>query len=229
MFRRFRQTAFGGAGCALLIFIGLMLIGGCGNFDRSPVVSTSVEESVTLDSFIPTPDGPSYIAFSPAAVVRAQHLANAKRLAKVIVPDSLYSEDTLGLFSVVNGGAIQVQFVPYGNANTVRVEQAVFTVVPNAVPADTTITMDVTSGTQLDDIVAAFGPSGLTFSPFASLQIAVSGELNIEPQNIVAYHIYADGTVTTTNITIEQTGVKAWLFSIEVPGFSRYGFDDGGE
>jgi len=226
MFRRFRQTALGGAGCALLIFIGLALMSGCGNFDRSPVMSTPVEESVTLDSFTPAPNGPSYIAFSPAAVAKAQQLASAKRLSKVIVPDSLYSEDTLGLFTVAGGGAIQVQFAAYGDASTVRVEQAEFTVAANAVPADTTITMDVTSGTQLDDIVAAFQPAGLVFSPFASLQIAVSGDLDIAPQNIVAYHIYADGTVTTTNITVEQTGETAWLFTIEVPGFSRYHIDD---
>ena len=38
--------------------------------------------------------------------------------------------------------------------------------------------------------------------------------------------IYADGTVTTVNIMVEQTGEMTWLFTIEVPGFPRYIIDD---
>jgi hypothetical protein len=86
------------------------------------------------------------------------------------------------------------------------------------------ITMRVISGTTLSDVAVQFNPSGLTFTPAATLSIKLLGPLDLSGLEYV-YHVSGDGSVTKVRVHAypEATG---WRVDIEVPGFSKYVIDD---
>jgi hypothetical protein len=131
------------------------------------------------------------------------------------------------------GGELAATFNAYGTDATVRVDAVRFVVQPNSIggiePAwgDVhRIEMSAQSGQRLEDILIGFQPSGMTFSPAATLNIRGSGHIN--PKDLVMYHISDDGEVTLPSFWVKASG-SHWAIVIGVPGFSEYSMDEEGQ
>lgn len=89
-----------------------------------------------------------------------------------------------------------------------------------------TITMAVSTGTTLADIDIAFSPSGMDFREHATLFLVLVGPVTQEEVE-QALHIRGDGTIERIETEVDERGRRIKL-EIDVPGFSRYNFDDDG-
>lgn len=227
MLIRFRQTfrAF-----ALATLAGAILMTGCGDPNLSPLAPEQAN--------IPSPDaqqglsdngpvqqarkdrGAVRIGLSPTGGLRLSGAA-AKQAG---VTDS---RSASGWFTFISGGSLSVHFFndnegQGANPNIIQVSEATFTVPSRSMQGIHEISMTVHSGTTLDDVYVSFGPDGLTFNPHASLVLHLVGNTsNVDVNNLVAYHIYADGTVEEVPITV-QSGSDYLILTIDVPGFSDY-------
>ena len=99
-----------------------------------------------------------------------------------------------------------------------------FTVPPGALDEIIPITM-VVHGDLLSELVTEFSPSGLLFSPWATLHHHLGTErVDVDPATLTAVHIYSDGTEVEVDSAVNHVGssksVQIW---VDVPGFSRYG------
>jgi hypothetical protein len=89
------------------------------------------------------------------------------------------------------------------------------------------IDMTVTSGTTLNDIDVAFGPSGLAFLPEATLTLKLAGPVTAE-EVIAADHFGADGYyIESITTEVSMRGQSFLIVRVKVPGFSRYSLGGG--
>ncbi len=219
MFRHF-QTKLLQTTLAVVAVVGLAVLSGCGNVNYSPMESA---HPPTVSDGVQNTDGGLRLSFSPAGV----HLFQA---AGKKATGATSSQTISGVIPAITGGNLAVNF-SYNNANFtgIRVVSSSFTVLPNAMVADTLITMTAYSGTLLEHVYVDFGPDGLTFDPFSVLVLTLEGDFTgINTGTMVAYHHYADGTVVLTNMTVTLVGDHLVL-EIEVPGFSGYSPGGGGD
>lgn len=217
---------------AAVLLGGLFLLNGCGDFGRSPLVSTpgqstpSVQKASEQAKWNPNN---GYLVFSKRAATRAM---------KPAILDSesgLYHLEEAKEFTPADGGSMEIDFEqPAGGPEDVQVRYVTFTVPansigtlpPNVENGNYLITLNANSGTSLDDVLMQFGPSGLTFVPHAVLDIKLVGNVDISGMGTEAYHVEGDGTVTVVPMTVTATEDGCEI-SIEVPGFSSYSM--GGE
>lgn len=151
-------------------------------------------------------------ADAPVATKKVKR-SSAQRIL-ITEQSALYLQSASGNFSS-DGGKLSVVFPQYTADSDIQVQSVEFVVAKGALQADTHITMDVYSGTSIEDIRVVFGPSGTEFVPSAVLNLKLSG--NVKPEDLVAYHYSAD---QVTDAVIEKE--SGWKVIIDVPGFSRY-------
>ena len=237
MFKRLNTTA-AGATTTLLTLACFVLLSGCGDMSRSPLVSspdvTAPEGGgaslVNGRPSLASDDVAATIVLSPRAL-RAAKKANDSGKVTATAEAGVYTESVSARVSPYRQKKMEVQFGEYGGADIVRVKKVSFTVKRNSIIGNEAlqnhrdgsyaITMEVSSGTTLADVLVKFGPSGLKFSPPAQLDIFLEGEL--DPAEVAAYHIDGTaGTITKIGMEIDDQGRTGWKITIDVPGFSRY-------
>ncbi|OGG51820.1 MAG: hypothetical protein A3F84_00785 [Candidatus Handelsmanbacteria bacterium RIFCSPLOWO2_12_FULL_64_10] len=180
---------------AAIAGLTLVLLLGCGGLNQQPIA----------------PDR--------AAAPQAQASSKAMpRLAKW-----LYTDTGRGWFYPNREGSLTVSFPPYGDATTVRVEQATFTASQGAIAEATRITMKVYTSTLLSEVLFDFSPDGLTFNPQATLTVILSGP--VKADLLKAYHI-SNWTVSEVPLTVTPLGGNRWQVTLQVPGFSIYVMGD---
>ena len=231
----------------MALMAGMMAVVGCGDLNRSLVSSG---EEVSVQEAVEAPAG--YIVFSQRAAVRAAkkiNVTNNNTMVHVDNPQGLHTQMVQHEFDYKKNKQISIKFDDYTgrNKDLVQVKQAQFSVAKKSIDtADlglyhtaeqianyTTkkginIRMQVVTGTQLEDVIVAFGPEGLKFDPTARLRLQLKGNLTevfLEGQE-AAFHIGADGTITKVRMNIENLNRSGVTLVIEVPGFSRYTIDD---
>lgn len=219
----------------------LIAVVGCGDFNESPMNSF---EEVDLQEVKDAPAG--YLVFSQPM---ARMVATKK--AKMTLAGGIFSHKVTKGFEFDENEKLEVEFDNYADKGEIAVKKATFSVRKNSIDLselttdvllqndgddddgddddddEIDITMVVSSGTTLEDVVVAFGPSGLLFKPSARLDIQLTGNLKglvAEGQGF-AYHIDGAGNITKVAMEAEvkSNGCK---LRIEVPGFSRYTWDD---
>ena len=100
----------------------------------------------------------------------------------------------------------------------------IFAIPPGALAEPTPITMRVT-GDQLCGLVVDFDPSGVRFSPYATLHCTVgSDRVDCPVDALASVHIYDDDTEEAVDSAVYHAGnSKSYELWVDVPGFSRYG------
>jgi len=178
---------------------GIILMAGCGGLSQSPLAPNRAAPST---------------AMTPAKA--------SPRLALA----GIFTRKDQGWFYPNQDGSLAVNFPPYGDNNTVRVEQATFSVMKGAISQEAYITMKVTTAALLRDVVFDFSPDGLSFIPMkeATLTVVLNGPVNA--QHLKAYHISSTGQVNTVPLTVTPLGQNRWNVAIQVPGFSIYSLGD---
>ena len=149
--------------------VGVFLWIGCGN-QQGPL-------SPGQPSGIQNTAGRARLSFSAPA---------AERAAKP-VRNMSHSQSVSGLFRPERSGRLSVRFKEYALGNEVQVKSATFSVKRGAVLHPVVIGMKVSSGTTLQDVTIDFSPSGLQFSPKATLTLKLLGDL--DPANLTVSHI----------------------------------------
>lgn len=146
----------------------------------------------------------------------------------------LYAECVSGPFSPDESGSLTVKFANnYGDWDDLRLSRADFEVEAGALDAAHEITMTVTTGYVLEDLMVVFEPDGLTFTPPAILTLTIwwgcescRSDEQLAILEALAQHIHPDGTVTESTFETSQQGNAYLIVTIEVPGFSSYGLRD---
>ncbi|MDP6776127.1 MAG: hypothetical protein QGI83_05120 [Candidatus Latescibacteria bacterium] len=213
MSRRFGTTAKGLA-AVVVVLTGMAFLSACGEMDRSPLGSTSDGTSGLTDAPPPPVSGTFSIGFSP----------QPRTQGALTKPGKLKKKWTVGLVTPRRGGKLKLDFSidKEDLDNWVQVEEVEFKVQKKSCSKFVIVSMVATSGSDLGDIMVDFGPAGLQFRPEAELKIEIRGYLDKdEVEDLVAYHVEHDGTVTV--IPVKVTGSKdKWKLTIKVPGFSYY-------
>lgn len=125
------------------------------------------------------------------------------------------------------GGVLNVRFPVARKFSGVALAGAKLAVGPGALGTAGEVyvlSMTASGGSGLADVNILFGPSGTTFSPAATLTIALYGKVSAEDIN-GASHIYGDGRVESISTEATDTGILTTVV-MSVPGFSRYDLDD---
>lgn len=200
----------------------LALLSGCGGRSQSPLSPDPVAVLQT-DAGGSRNDSPAYFVLSSRDMDASQALRATKPSGKATL------KKTVEKVSARRGGALGLLFdYPRGaDKDDVFVRTATFLALPGSMDTDNEITMAVSSGLTLEDIVVTFGPSGLTFSPPAILTLSVRG--NLDTKALKAYHVSGAGSGTPDVETVPISFLKVgneWIIIIKVPGFSMYSIGD---
>jgi len=206
----FKRAAF-----AVLALGGVaLLVVGCGSLKQQPL-APSVAPIQTGGSAIAN-HGPSLIVFSTREMTTAQVLRAGKATGQTI------NQSASGYCAIANGLSLGVAFDAPPADSLIHVANASFVVAPQSASWDTTIIMTVTSGSTLEDVAAIFEPTGMRFTPAATLTI--NGVGPIDANHIRAYHIEGQD-VQTIGVQLTVDG-NSWQLVVSVPGFSSYSIDD---
>lgn len=217
----------------------LAIAGGCGDMDRSPMATDTgvVAETAALETG-------AKLVFSPRALTSfAAKTAGSEQL--------LRKKNVSKRFDPRKNGSIALKFANYGDSDILRVKKASFKVKKNSIGGlepnsrnKYKISMEVTTGTKLDDIVIAFTPAGLKFAPRAKLQLLLKGRMDVggaaklaganddddmsddgdEGEEAFMYHVSKDGEISKVLVKVKEKK-SGWLLTIRVPGFSNYEWD----
>jgi len=232
-----RRATVSLAGLAL----GALLVG-CGAMDRTPMAS---DEAVVEDVPASAMDG-ARLVFSPTALLQGA----AKRVKS---DASSLTRKAAKRFNPNWRDDLSVVFPKYGDKDILRVKKARFIVKRKSITGlepnsgrKYKISMEVTTGTTLDDIEIAFTPSGLKFAPEATLKLLLKGTMSVGGARKLAgvdsededdsddgtpgdegviYHVSKNGQITQVPVTIREKK-SGWLLTIRIPGFSEYNWDD---
>ena len=128
------------------------------------------------------------------------------------------------------GGTLKAKLHKTGGKNDVMAKDVSFRIELGSIVGggEHEITMEVHSGTTVDDIRVVFSPSGLAFSPMASLTMRLRGPVTAE-QVSSAQHICGGGKIIESITTeTDRKGNSFLVVELKVPGFSIYslGGDD---
>lgn len=192
---------------------GIVLLGGCGSPGPSPLAPHLPKGPQTFGEKALYSSGPVYLAFSPRALPRAAKPASAA---------GVYTRSASGWFSHGREGRLEVGFPRYADAGEVQVKRATFEVEKGSIRGRQEITMQVTSGHSLNDVLVAFSPEGLTFDPPATLTVVLRGE--VDPGVIQVYHLHG-GAVEKVSADVED-GERTTTVTVKVSSFSRYALPD---
>jgi hypothetical protein len=229
----------------ILGIAGLIALGACGDIDRHPFDSTEVTAEPIGDSAL---SSGGVLVFSPRALMTsaakkvsgAEDLKRAKKVKKT--------------FRSARNGNMTLWFPKYGDDRILRVKKATFSVKKNSIAGakpnrkgNYRISMEVTTGTKLDDIVIRFTPSGMAFKPKAKLKLLLKGTMDVggarklatgpddeddsdladeadEGEEAFIYHVSKGGvTKVPVKVKVKKSG---FLLTIRVPGFSDWQWDD---
>ncbi|MBI2950610.1 hypothetical protein HYY27_00875 [bacterium] len=191
----------------LVVSAGTALLSGCGGLERHPLAPHPV---TGLQETGPSLSGhPVYLTLSRGAPLRA---------AKRVTGSEVYTQSASGWFSPGRDGELRVGFPRYADPGQVQVKRATFEVEEGSVGRRVEISMTAFSGTALEDVRIEFEPSGLAFSPPATLTLVLRGEL--DPGEVNVYHTEGS-TVTRVSADFED-GEKTLTVVVKVPGFSTY-------
>lgn len=193
---------------------GVVALSGCGSLGPSPLAPNLSKVPQTSGEKALYSSGPVYLTLSPRALPRA---------AKPALAADVYTRSASGWFSPGRGGRLEVDFPRYADAGDVQVKRATFEVEKGAIGGREKITMQVTSGHSLSDVLVAFSPEGLTFDPPATLTIVLRGEM--DPGAIQVYHLHG-GAVEKASSAVED-GERTITIIVKVFSFSLYSL--GGE
>jgi hypothetical protein len=182
-----------------LALAGIILMIGCGALDQGPLAPARTAPSKALPRL---------------ALTDTYTQSDAELVSPTAEGLSLYSSDY----------ALEVHFPEYGDAGSVRVESAYFTIQQGSVDQEALITMTAFSGSAVNDVRIKFGPDGLNFSRPATLAIVLRGPLN--PERLKAYHTHSDGEVTEVPFELSSLGENHWRVTIQVSGFCTYSLGD---
>jgi hypothetical protein len=185
---------------AALAVGGILLMAGCGGLNQQPL--------------------------APDRATPSQALTPSKASPRLAL-SGIQTRTDKGWFYPDREGSLSVSFSPYGDNQTVRVEQATFRVAKGAITEPVNITMQATTGLTVNDVTFNFRPDGLTFNPNATLTVILCGPVN--SQKLKAYHIKLSlsGTVVeAAAFTLTSLGGNRWEVVIQVPGFSTYSLGD---
>jgi hypothetical protein len=204
---------------AVAALTGMAFLTSCGDPERSPLVSSADDPAQAVSAPVPPSGGTFSIGFSPRP-------ANDQVLTKPAWVQKRYDTDFV---SRGRGGKLKTRFSTWlwdDDDDDVRVDEVEFKVNKKAIDSDRFVTMEVTSGTSLDDVRVKFWPSGVQFEPAAELKIELRGELDKDTlKGLKAYHVEKDGTVTKIKVKVSGRGDK-WKLTIKIPGFSYYDLAD---
>ena len=240
-------TSVAGTGLVLVALAGFIAVGGCGDVDRSPFASG---DGALLDG-----GGPASVAPANRSFLVLGLPGLAKKATGVSAQSAIYTETAERPFALSaagdlsylhEAGNLQVRFKNYGDNSILRVKTAKLVVRENSIgyqptgdlPAEmpvnkrdeVEITMAVTSGSTLSDVSVIFGPSGLTFTPAARLEVQLTGDMSRENLTVggtipwVVYHISSNGTITKIEAKAEVRSRSAKI-KIDIPGFSQFDWD----
>lgn len=206
-----------------ILALGIIALA-CGDV-RSPLENTNDQAPLAAIDQNAPPAG--IIAFGPRSLARAR----AKVAAHATTWSGLhYVAVDADLIDASEGGSLEADFPDYGPDGIVRATSTEFEVEANSIGgADPVwedshlILMKSHSGERLDEILVEFYPSGMTFSPVAKLTVKGVGPINVD--DLVAYHIEGDGSVSQPPFTVKVTD-DGWKIKVDVPGFSEYTYDD---
>ena len=230
-----------------VVMIALMAVVGCGELNHSPLGSGALSDSQSVTE---TPAG--YLVFSPMmarqVAAKTVKVAAGQAFSHSVTKGFEFDENEKLEVAFDNDKGSDDDDDDDNDddddkkSSAIGVKKATFSVRKNSIDIseltqdqiaeyvhrnEVDITMAVSSGTTLEDVAVGFGPSGLLFHPSAKLEIQLTGNLKglIAEGQSFAYHIGADGTITTVEMEAEVKSNGAKL-RIEVPGFSRYTIDD---
>jgi hypothetical protein len=204
---------------------GLGGLSGCGGLNQQPLAPGRAAPLQKVDESAYSSDHPFLLVFASKGSGPSRARVRAAK-------PTLVGEAT-GLFSPRRHGRLEVR-VNSGDdgdddddddGDGVRVQRATFEVKKGAIDREVTISMAVFSGSALEDIGVKFGPSGLRFTPPATLTLVLRGDLDKKDlEGLKAYHI--EGS-RVTEMAVRITGNKKTLIlTLEVPGFSIYSLGD---
>jgi hypothetical protein len=188
---------------------GIVVLSGCGSPGLSPLAPNLAKVPQAPGEKATQSSGPVYLALSPRALQRASKPAAAA---------GVYTRSASGWFSPGREGRLEVHFPRYADAGEVQVKRATFEVEKGSIEGRQEITMQVTSGHSLSDVLVAFSPEGLTFDPPATLTIVLRGE--VDPGAIQVYHFHG-GAVEKVSATVEE-GERTTTIAVKVFSFSTY-------
>ncbi|MDA0709366.1 MAG: hypothetical protein O3B73_04040 [bacterium] len=235
------------------IMVGLISVAGCGNPNQSMVNSS---QEARVEEALAAPAG--YLVFSPLTAMQvATKKVKVDKNNTMVQMDNTEELHTLMVqeeFQFNKSKQISIKFNSYKSDEDdfVQVKQAQFSVEKNSIDTQClseanreisltrngiNIRMQVVTGTKLEHIVVAFGPSDLKFGPAAKLRLQLVGDLTgvFSEGQAIGYHISGnddsgtdtpEGTITKVSIEVDELDKFGCVLNIEVPGFSRYVIDD---
>lgn len=199
---------------AFLAVTGFALLNGCGDLDRSTLIT---DPGATVQEGAAVGNDRATIAFSAGSSIRAAKPAGG-----------MTSQTDQGWITPKKGGKLKVSFGPPSADGGVRVKRATFEVEKGSIDAAYDISMTVYTGTTLREVRVEFTPSGIRFHPPATLTVVLWGK--VDDDVVKALHIDGSGAVLEEIAVTVEDGKKVTILVLKVPGFSRYdlgGDDDG--
>lgn len=216
MFKRYTIKAV----CTALALGGLLV--GCGGLNQQPLAPDRLASLQRGDGSAYSSDNPFILVFSDPS----KAWLRAAKPALVGEATGVFSPRRYGRLEVrLNSGDDDDDDDDRDGHSGVRVQRTTFEVKKGAIDREVEISMSVFSGSALADIGVKFTPSGLRFTPPATLTLALRGDLDKKDlEGLRAYHI--EGS-KVTEISVKVTGNKKTLIlTVEVPGFSIYSLGD---
>lgn len=187
---------------------------------RGPLDSnTEADELLPASAFVEAVPAGGIVVFGDRALARA----------KKSIGGPLHKAYDADVFREKKKEKLKVKFDDYDAG--VQIKEAEFEVEKNSIGGTDPIygdyhlvAMQVETGLTLEDVRVKFYPSGMTFSPSASLTLKVKGD--IDEKAFKAYHISGAGEVTTPNVRLKKEKKDSWKLEVEITGFSEYTYDD---
>ena len=233
MFKRLNCQA-AGAVFTLIGAVAILAIGGCGEMDRTPLAT---EQSIA------SADQPTgTIVFGPLSL--AKRVRGGSKSSQ-----GLRTKSDDAWIRVDDDGRLGVRFSGYGNKHTLQVTTAKFTIRKKSMDVSSVasdhlrkrrrggervhIKMKVTSGQTLSDVLVEFGPHDLRFTPMATLEVTLDGNLDAldddgakglaKPTEV--YHVSGNGKVTKVKAEVKVKRGKMTI-KVQVPSFSSWDWND---
>ncbi len=190
--------------CAGLALATLVTLASCGDSPSSPTAGIAPEVAAKRNAM--------------AALAAKENTAtDGGYVIEIAANNARIAQATIG----PAGGQLVVDETGGKPQNDLMV---IFSVPPGALAEPTPITMMVT-GDQLCELVVDFDPSGVRFSPYATLHYTVGVDrVDCPLDALTSVHLYDDGTEEDVDSVVYHAGnSKSYELWVDVPGFSRYG------
>ena len=192
-----------------LVLLGLVvLLQGCGDLGRSPLISNDETET-------------------PVALEKRSHVIflgpiNRLRTTKPVHQGQLGWRTRAAEIGPSGGMLNLVESNGPGSGDDLEVHFAV----PHRSLQDPAMIMMGVYGETLSELRVAFNPDGLQFSPSAQLKVVLGlDRIDLSLDDLKVYHEHEDGTVDEPDFWIQQQGSHI-IIRVVVPGFSEYSWDE---